>query len=479
MTIKRTSSVQICPICKTQQPISAMACSECGAALPGVPTTINPRLKENINLPTVPPRSEWDDGEDDLFEGALPAFPVRGLLVFAVAVLLLTGSVFFIWQRNSAGGSFDPTAEVMVITVTPESADSIILNTTTPVPVAMQATDAVLSVTATALVRPRSTVPPTNTKRPTITPTEAPFVPPPTLDIPTITPIPPSATLTPTRGPCVQKAKQGDTLSALMARCGVYSRDAIQPVLDLNNMKDAISLQVGQEVQIPWPTPTGGAPTNEPGTTPGAAVMQDVEPTLQPGLAWHTVGKNDSAITIALRYHTTIKILNDLNPEISSSFLKCDPGVPMGGQDCIVTLNPGQRIRVPVPLPTPTLSPTPNGSETATPTYTATFNAPYLISPGNNMLFEASEFPVLRWSASDRLAPGQVYLITLKDITSAKMWRIPTKEMFYPLTTEIQSADGKRHEFEWSVGIAIETNGIIPDATNYVTETRSFVWQGR
>jgi hypothetical protein len=488
MTIKRsTTTTQICPICKEQQPLSAMKCAECGAALPGVPFATTPRAASNVPLPSVPPRSEWGEGEDDLFEGALPGFPLRGLAVLLVALLLIAGGLFFIWERNNgnnsnAGGSTEnPTAEAFLVSPTPDN--PLLVNNSSLIPTlapAVQGTDSVLSITATALIRPRSTIPPTNTKRPSITPTEPPFVPPPTLDIPTVTPIPPSPTLTPTRGPCVQKAKPGDTLSSLMARCGVYSRDAIQTVLDMNNMKDTVSLQIGQTVEIPWPTPTGGAPVSVGSTTPGAAVANvDAEPTLPPGFAWYTVGKNDSAITIAVRFNTTIKVLNEINPEISSSFLKCDPGVPMGGQDCIVTLNPGQRIRVPVPLPTATLSPTPNGSETPTPTFTATFNAPYLISPGNNMLFEVSEFPVLRWSASDRLSGGQVYLIFLKDKTANKSYRIPTKEMFYPLTSEIQPADGKRHEFEWAVGIGLETQGLIPDATNYITETRTFVWQGR
>jgi hypothetical protein len=470
-----------------------MACSECGAALPGYPTMISTPTRVDQKaivpplVPPVPPRSEWDEGEDDLFEGSLPGLPLRGIAVLAVALLLIAGAIFLIYQRNiTAGSTIEAAASIEAtsafeISATPDGTNATIPPIDgSPAAVAMRETDTILSITATALVRPRSTIPPTNTRRPTITPTDAPFVPPPTLDIPTVTPIPPTATLTPTRGPCIQKAKQGDTLSALMARCGVYSSDAVQTVLELNGLKDTISLQIGQSIEIPWPTPTGGAPVADGAdVTPDPAAMIDAEPTLQPGLAWHTVGKNDSAITIAFRYGTTIKILNDLNPEISSSFLQCDPGVPMGGPDCIVTLQPGQRLRVPVPMPTPTLSPTPNGSETPTPTPTPTFNAPYLISPGSNMLFQSTEYPVLRWSASDRLSPGQVYLVMLKDKTAGKMWRIPVREMFYPLTPEIQPADGKRHEFEWSVGIGVETNGVIPDSTSYVTETRTFVWQGR
>jgi hypothetical protein len=200
---------------------------------------------------------------------------------------------------------------------------------------------------------------------------------------------------------------------------------------------------------------------------------------LIPGQAWYVVRQNDSAITIAVKFNTTIKVLFDLNPEIASSFSQCDYGQPAGGEGCTVALSVGQRMRVPVPFPTPTLSATPNGSETPTPTATATFNVPYLIGPGNNMLFDSGDFPVLRWSASDRLGPDQVYLITLHDKTIDKTYRIPTTGLSYALTAEYQPTGNTRHEYEWRVGIALSKAGVIPEATEFNTETRTFVWQGR
>lgn len=480
MTIKRITSSQLCPICKAHQPISAFTCAECGAALNGVPVSLaRGMMKRSPALPlATPPRSEWSEGEDDLFEGALPGLPMRGMAVFLVAVILVVGGAFFLIQRNQ------PTAlaSLPTETVTPRP-------TQTPAPpptrdpVIVNATDAILRITVSALyVTPRATLPPTNTRPPSATATTVAFVVPPTLDIPSVTPIPPSPTATPTRGPCLQKAKEGDTLSAMAARCGHFSKDVIPMILEQNAMKDAASLQVGQQVSIPWPTPTGAplAAANGVLNTPSAAQMRDLEPTLIAGQAWYTILKGDSAISIAYKYNTTIKVLKDLNPEISTQFSTlCDYGQPAGGADCTVNLTPGNRLRVPVPLPTATLSRTPNGSETPTPTPTPTFNAPYLLSPGNNMLFESGDFPVLRWGGSDRLQAGQVYLLTVRDKALNKVFRIPTKDVFFTLTPEIQSTDGKRHEFEWSVGIALERAGVIPEPTDFVTETRTFVWQGR
>ncbi len=472
MTIRRTTSTQQCPICHAVAPLTAAECPVCGAALTGaIRRPVRP-APDDIAQIAAPRAGNSDVGENDLYEGALPAFPVRGVLMLAVVLLAIGGGAAFFIQRSAAAPPIEPTSEAVVF-----------FTTVTPIPgspdaSAMTAIAAAPSGTATQPAKP--TAPPTNTRPPSLTPTDTPFVALPTLDMPTVTTIPPSATLTPTRGPCIQKAKQGDTLSALMARCGIYSSAALPVVLELNNMSSPSVLQVGQSIQIPWPTATGAPVAAAVGSgTPLAVNARDVEPTLIPGQAWHTVKAGENAITIAYKYGATIKILHDLNPEINAAFSQCDYGQPAGGQDCTVSLSVGQRLRVPVPTPTPTLTFTPNGSETPTPTYTPTYNAPYIIGPGNNMLFDAGDFPVLRWSASDRLSKGQVYLIVLKDRTINKTYRIPTKDLFYPLTPDVQPNDGKRHEFEWMVGVAVENGGIIPDLTQFITETRTFVWQGR
>jgi hypothetical protein len=248
----------------------------------------------------------------------------------------------------------------------------------------------------------------------------------------------------------------------------------------MNDMTDAAQLQVGQTVRIPWPTPTGATGGQAIAVGKGTPTVQAVsnEPTLPAGVAWYTVLKGDSAISIAYKFHATIKILHDLNPEIASDFSQCDYGLPAGGQTCSVRLSEGERLRVPIPLPTPTMSPTPNGSETATPLASATFDAPYLVGPGDNMLYGPAEFPVLRWGASGALLPGQVYLVTVQDVTANVTYQVTTTDTSYQVSYDWQPTDGSRHIYNWSVSVATTGTNGTPTPAAFVTETRMFTWQG-
>ncbi len=475
--IKRRPSTQQCPICRALQPIEATRCTHCGAALLGVPVSATQissptqtRLKQTDPLPPSP--GNWDDGETDLHEGSLPAFPLAGLLVLLVTLGIISGTVFLLMRR----GDSQPVSTAPTETAT----EPISEPTSLPLPGTVIAGLA----TSNTPTPPRATMPPTNTRiaPPTLTPSITALVEIPSitaLPLPTVTPIPPSPTITPTRGPCMQKAKAGDTLGALAARCGQYGQAVIQIILETNNMTSPAQLQVGQIVEIPWPTPTGAPAGNTRAAgTPNGVEAANVEPTLPAGVMWHVVKKGENAIIIAAKYNATIKILHDLNPEISQSFSQCDYGLPAGGKDCTVNLSENQRIRVPAPTPTATLSPTLTGSETATPTATATFNAPNSDRPEDNWLYSPTDLPVLSWTASGTLGAGQVYLITVKDLTINRLYVVSTKDTSFQVPPEWQPTDGKRHEFSWSVSVAQLNSSGTPVPTAYTTETRTFTWQG-
>ena len=473
---KRTTPLQQCPICRALQPVMLGRCPNCGALLTGVPVEASrasttqssqrtrplPRLGrrevEIDDTPTAPNRKIWQDGEADLNEGALLTFPWGGALILVVALLVIGGVIGLLLASRT------------------NPVDNPAVDTT-------QVTGIAGFVTGQPSIRtPRATAPPTNTLPPTITAAVAL----PSLALATVTPQPPSPTVTPTRGPCTQKARAGDTLSGLAARCGIYTQSAIATILSLNHMTDPGQLQVGQTIVIPWPTATGPAPTNPPGATIAAGGVFPTS-TLPPGLKWYTVLKDDDAISIAYRFHTTIKTLHDLNPELTSRFSQCDYGLAAGGSSCTVQLGVGEQLRVPIPLPTATLSPTPNGSETATPSITPTFNAPYLVGPGDNMLFGPVEFPVLRWGASDRLGAGQTYILTVTDITANKIYRVSTTDLSFQVPLDWQPNDGTRHEYQWSVSVSMvsstDTNSTpnlnaTPAGNIFTTKNRSFTWQG-
>lgn len=468
---KRTTPVQQCPICRALQPVTLGRCPNCGALLSGIPVEVSPaaatpntnaagKRRRAVNTDadlTVPTRKIWQAGESDLDEGSLRTFPWAGLLILTVVVLLIGGAAFLLARQHTDTGGVTGGNDALTSVAA--------LGSAAPQPTRP----------------PRATAPPTNTLVPSVTPAVAL----PSLALATVTPQPPTLTITPTRGPCIQKARTGDTLSGLAARCGVYTQSAIAVILSLNQMTDPGQLQVGQSIVIPWPTATGPAATAVPGATIAAGGIFPTS-TLPPGLKWYTVRKDDDAISIAFRFRTTIKTLHDLNPELESRFSQCDYGLAAGGSACTVQLAIGEQLRVPIPLPTPTLSPTPNGSETATPSITPTFNAPYLVGPGDNMLFGPVEFPVLRWGASDKLAAGQSYTLTVTDLTIHKTYTVSTPDLSFQVPLDWQPNDGTRHDFQWSVSVAMTSGGPVgtvspnstPPASSFTTEVRAFTWQG-
>src|SRR5947207_2785524 len=93
------SPIQQCPICRAQQPLEAIRCDLCGAALSGIPISGAPaghsKRKERPSL-GGPIMADWDEGETDLYEGTLPRLPLQGLLVVVVALAVLGGAAFFV-----------------------------------------------------------------------------------------------------------------------------------------------------------------------------------------------------------------------------------------------------------------------------------------------------------------------------------------------------------------------------------------------
>ncbi len=317
---------------------------------------------------------------------------------------------------------------------------------------------------------------------PTVTSTL--FLPPPT-ETPTVTPTP---------GPCEQQVQAGDTLIAIVARCGHRDYSSLlQAVLDLNNLGDANQLQIGQTVLVPWPTPTidpNQPPTSTPESQSGGsmdsggiavAVVDPISglripptPTLIPGITLHQVRPDENILVIAVQYRTTLRVLSELNPEIQ--FAQCDFGLDSGGPGCTVQIGIGQQIRVPAPTPTPTLSPTPSGSETPTPTATPTFNMPMLIGPSDRAFFRSDELVTLRWLGTGILSADQTYRIQVDDITTGQSFTSDTTELSYVLPAAWQGNDASRHDYRWSVSLIDRDR---PEEPYFVTESRQFTWQGR
>lgn len=449
-----SQAYKICPICKTPAHRNATVCSTCGAGLSDV-EAVGDKVAHNGQKPIYDHRY----GENDLYEGQLS----RRSDVYFVGILLTLAIIV-------CGGALLLVGPQLMNAVAPagSSGDSA-FSTNTPVP------------TRGGAALPDSTII-TRTPRPT-------------LQVATVTPAPPTATETPTQGPCVQVVASGDTLFGLAGRCGHQSLDVIDLIVELNDLTSPESLQIGQSVEIPWPTATvdpNSIPTQAPADDESVNVMQRADgstlapaevailrsnvggtATLQPGVGWHRVSENENILTIAYQYGANVEVLSQLNPEIT--FSQCDYGSPSGGPNCIVNIYVGQQVRVPVPSATPTATFTPNGSETPTPSATPTFNAPSLTQPGDRAIFRQNQLVTLRWVATGTLGPDQVYHVSVQDVTRGVTYEAMTQDLFLIVPDAWQGTENAmRHDYLWKVSII---NRDRPDSPIFETQSRMFSWE--
>jgi len=477
---------QVCPLCGATQPVNQRRCPICGATLAGKAA---PLLEKDEAVksggPSSAPRFDPARGDDDLYIGDLRGRMWRVLVVVGIVLALGGGAVTGWWlgrDERDKGGSPDVQIDV--------------LGTATPGDGAAMGTP---GETGLGAAGGTPTAPPTSTPRnlwPTASPTYTPMMTP--LPFATITPVPPTATETPTPGPCYQTAGPGDTVYAMAVRCGHRDLAIVDVILELNGMKSAVELQINQTLEIPWPTPTPGGDSGQ-SSVPGADVtvadtganvalnqfgtpdvlqaFANFEPTLRPGLAWHSVQPGETILSIAWDYGATLKVLSELNPEVP--FLQCDFGSASGGENCSVMLYEGQRIRVPVPLPTNTPIPTPAGTLTPPPTATATFNAPYLIAPKDGTHFFADQQVTLRWGGSGTLGEDEWYLVRVRDLTNGANYLAPVKSTTYILPGGWQPADRSRHSMEWTISVARLSPQFEVLSEQYITEPSLFTWDSR
>lgn len=451
-----------CANCGAQNAANASNCVICGARLGRQRVS---RRANSGNQRVESFNTETYVGEDDLLVRSAFSTPL-GVLTALVALVVIGGGLLLLASQlieddNSGLSSTESRGgQVQVATQTPSPQT------------------------------PSATAFPTNTR-------------PAPRTFPSVTPLPATPTPTPTEGPCVRTAQSGDTLYGLAQQCGHRNFAIVDVILTENpSLTCSTCLQEGQTINIPYPTPTVDpnatlVPEDSGNTsslgTPQNLVAQDnspsdfdgtpeavrtlfVEPTLRPGLQWHTVGDDENMIIIASLYSADAKVLSDINPEID--FGQCDFSERFGGPLCTVLLFPGQRIRVPAPTPTPTLSATPSGSETPTPTYTPTFNVPAAFSPQDDTLFDANSLVTLRWSSSGSLGVNEAYVVEVQNLDTEEAFREITTELFFVLPETWQPESDDVQSFEWTVGIAtLDGNTIL--TVRETTLPRTFQWQGR
>ena len=425
-------AIKICPICSVQCAAESALCPNCGAALTRV--------------------SSWREGPEsyapeqtglaDLAEGRLRwrCGTCATFLVLALAALICAGIGLQLvsWLGNYSAAAPAPTGQVASL----------------------------------------PTIAATDTLQPTLY-----------LPTVTITPRPPpTLTYTPTRPPCLQQVKAGDNLIALVSRCGHRHLEVIELVLERNDLASAELIQVGQQLAIPWPTSTADAlavsviPSAKPGAAGSAADQDDAgagplfsgapsrtTPTLQAGVQWHRVAAGETIVGIAFRYGTDLKVLSELNPEVT--FSQCDFGQASGGPSCVVTVFEFQNLRVPAPTPTATLSPTPSGIATATPT--SIVNAPAAYSPPDNQNFASDDLVTLRWVASGTLAAGESWRVIVESLSSGRVRSESTTRLSLVIPDAWKETTTGWHGYRWHVQLVRESGVPVE------TEARSFLWETR
>lgn len=283
-------------------------------------------------------------------------------------------------------------------------------------------------------------------------------------------------TLTPTRGPYEVTVAPGDNLAGILEGFGYRDFSVIPAFRTLNPNVNPDNLQVNQRLLIPLMTATPSPPGYEAtlsilatlGVRPPDQLAENTE------LVCHTVIEDETILSIASSYDTTLEILARLNqPQIS--FAGCDFDNRSGGETCNPSIFIGQCVTVPLPTATPTLSPTPSGNETATPT--PTFAAPVIITPPDGVTVSGAV--TVQWVSVGVLAPDEFYYVEVTDTTLNTRFRDVTKETSMPLPPALIPSDGQTHAMAWLVTVVRRNAGGGYAPIGGVMQVKTFNWQSR
>ena len=253
-----------------------------------------------------------------------------------------------------------------------------------------------------------------------------------------------------------------------------YQLEVAQEVVRLNDSVFSIDfVPVGQTIRIPRPTatpmPDGAQATAELLATIGIDSATGLQS--NSSVSCHTVVANDTMVSIAERYNTTLEILSDLNSDLNWS--GCNFRLLAGGEDCVPILKLGACIQVPQPTPTPTRFPTPTGLETPTPT--ATKLAPRLLYPAEDERIQAHQL-VLQWVGLSGLRAGDVYLVELRDETAASDHKQRTSTTSYRVPEAFAPRLGEAHKLQWRVSLARQNEAGVYSFVGEQGRWRRFEW---
>lgn len=283
------------------------------------------------------------------------------------------------------------------------------------------------------------TATPTETPTPSLTPTAT--LPP--TDIPTATLQPPfKYTVSATDGSCSQIAFNFNV--------------SVQSIIVLNDLPSSCPISVGQELLIPYPTPTVPPPaTNTP--LPAEATRISCE-TVE-----ITVQANDTLSSIAANYAVPAEAIMEFNGLTTDNvFLGTTLKIPL----CARAPDPNQPTR------TPTLPPP--------------YPAPNLLLPADGAAFTlANDVVTLQWASVGVLRDGEAYQVVIEDVTASQTRRITdyVTDTKYIVPTTFRPKDNVAHVMRWWV-VPVLQSGVdeqgqpIWISSGATSEKRVFTWVG-
>lgn len=355
-----------CPACDSVVTAQATICLMCGTPLPAQVVAPEPEQPQPESPPVLP-----------VTESALP---------IETAV-------------PSPVSPPEPEPAAPLATAPPDVVESVMIERQSPVVVLFTAVFAIIIFVLAVLVwqyRPDEVsmiiapsvtpIPPTITYTPTWTPLPTDTRPP--TQPPTITPTP-APTETP-RPPRSHSVASGETLFGL----SIFYRVSPDSIGEINGFAPDAQLQVGQNLQIPWPTAT---PPLEIITLEvnGELVIADPR-----ACERYEVKGGDSIVGIATQFGIQpVELLAQVNRITEASIIQpgdtlCIPQIVYGS---LADLPP-----TPGPSPTPTLTPPPAG--------------PQLLYPANGSTVEPPDgLLALQWVAVQDLAAEEWYMVEMTD----------------------------------------------------------------
>jgi LysM repeat protein len=283
------------------------------------------------------------------------------------------------------------------------------------------------------------------TETPTITITPTPSI--------TPTPVTPTNTATPepTATPFAYIVKAGDTCNGIAFAFEI----SVQSIVRLNNLPAACNVFEGQELLIPYPTPTASPfPT---------ATLSGIEATLAAcEKIYYTVQTSDTLSSIAQNYGVPIDSIKEFNGMVNNTVYE---GLPIVIPLC-------ERNATPGPSPTPTPPPP--------------YLAPNLLLPVDGAGFSLDGGAVtLQWAAVGILNDNEAYQVTIEDVTdgTGRKQIAYVKDTKYIVPASFRSVDTAAHVYRWwvravrQVGTDESGNPIWVEA-GANSNPRVFIWTG-